>query len=433
MNSAITRRRFLVDSGKVVAGATLGSALLSACGGGASSSGPITLQYWALGYAPGGATTTGKLTDAAIAAFMKANPNVKVQVTGYSGDQAGFTKVSQALQSEGTVDVFRTSADELPLLFKQGLVTPIDNYLSASDKSDFYSQVLDSIKINGKISSWPLWVPPVGMYLNLDIFKERNVPVPTDTWTYDDFVAIAKQLTFTRSNGDKVYGYTALIDPGVVNAWPFILGDGATILNSQNTQYEMNSAQGVSGLQKLVDLHQKYKVTPPDFGAQAQTDITTGFGSKKVFAMYSEPSGASASYKAMGLNFTVKSMPIGQRGAPFTMGGIGLIAVANIQDSARLKAAMDLGRYLTSAQVGQDVPKYYLAPGARRSVQVSDPISLFSPFVAYTTFTPLIAQWPQIRTLLQPQVQNAIFGKTSVADALNQPASQVNSLLSSGS
>ena len=30
----------------------------------------------------------------------------------------------------------------------------------------------------------------------------------------------------------------------------------------------------------------------------------------------------------------------------------------------------------------------------------------------------------QIRTLLQPQIQNAVFGKTSVADALNQPASQ---------
>lgn len=433
MSRSITRRRFLVDSGKVVAGATVGSALLSACGGGTSSSGPITLQYWVLGYTPGAATATGKLTDAAVAAFTKANPNVKVQVTGYTGDQAGFTKLSQALQSQGTVDVFRTSADELPLLMKQGLVTPIDNFLTASDKADIYPQVLDSIKINGKIASWPLWVPPVGMYLNLDIFKERNVQVPSDTWTYDDFVNIAKQLTFTRANGDKVYGYTVLIDPGVVNGWPFILGDGATILSSDNKQYTMNSAQGISGLQKLVDLHQKYQVTPPDFGAQSQTDITTGFSQKKVFAMYSEPSGASVNYKALGLNFDVKSMPICGRGTPFTMGGIGLIAVASIQDSNRLKAAMDLGRYLTSGQISKDVPGYYLAPGARKSAQVSDPISKFVPFVPYTAFTPLIAQWPQIRTLLQPQIQNVIFGKTSVSNALNQPASDINSLLTQGS
>lgn len=433
MNSSITRRRFLVDSSMVVGGAALGSALLSACGGGTSASGPITLQYWVLGYAPGGTTATGKLTDAAVSAFMKANPNVKVQITGYSGDQAGFTKVTQALQSAGTVDVFRIPADVLPLLFKQGLVSPIDSFLSSDDKADFYTQVLDAAKVSGKIAAWPLWVPPVGMYLNLDVFKERNIQVPSDTWTYDDFVNIAKQLTFTRSSGEKVYGYTALVDAGVVNTWPFILGDGATVLNDQNAQYTLNSAQGISGLQKLVDLHQKHKVTPPSFGTQTQSDLTTGFSQKKIFAMYSEPSGMSATYKAGGVNFTVKPMPIGGRGVPFTMGGIGLIAVAKIDDSARLKAAMDLGKYLTSSQVANDVTGYYLAPGARRSVQVKDPISLFSPFVASTTFTPMIAQWPQIRTLLQPQFQNAIFGKSSVADALNQPASQINSLLASGS
>lgn len=433
MNSSISRRRFLVDSGKVVGGATLGGALLSACGGSTSASGPITLQYWVLGYTPGGSTATGKLTDAAVSAFMKANPNVKVQITGYSPDQAGFTKVTQALQSVGTVDVFRIPADVLPLLVKQGLVSPIDNFLSASDKADIYPQVLDFAKIGGKITAWPLWVPPVGMYLNLDIFKERNVPVPSDTWTYDDFVNIAKQLTFTRSNGEKVYGYTALIDAGVVNTWPFMLGDGASVLNDQNTQYQLNSPQGISGMQKLVDLHLKHKVTPPSFGTQTQADMVSGFSQKKVFAMYSEPSGMSATYKAGGMNFTIKAMPIGGRGVPFTMGGIGLIAVAKMDDSARLKAAMDLGNYLTSAKVADDVPGYYLAPGARRSVKVNDPISLFSPFVASTTFTPLIAQWPQIRTLLQPQIQNAVFGKVSVADALNQPASQINSLLASGS
>src|SRR5438094_6901346 len=94
VNSSITRRRFLVDGGMVVGGAALGGALLSACGGSTAASGPIAPQYWVLGYTPGGATATGKLTDAAVKAFMTANPNTKVQITGYSGDQAGFTKLS---------------------------------------------------------------------------------------------------------------------------------------------------------------------------------------------------------------------------------------------------------------------------------------------------------------------------------------------------
>src|SRR5581483_7335656 len=293
--------------------------------------------------------------------------------------------------------------------------------------------LLDAVATNGKHYAWPLWVPPVGMYLNLDIFAERGVQPPSDNWTYDEFVDIARRLTFTRSNGEKVYGYTALIDPGVVNAWPIIMGDGALPLSTDNKKYTFNSPEGISGLQKLVDLALKYKVTPPDFGTQALSDITNGFLQRKVYAMYSEPSGSSASYKAQKMNFDVRAMPIGATGKHITTGGIGLISVANLQDQNQLKMAMELGRYLTGAQVGKDVNGYYLAPGARKSVQVSDPISKFTPFVPYTYITPIIEQWPDIRKIIHTQLQNAILGKVSVKDALNAPANEINSLLAGGS
>lgn len=56
-----------------------------------------TLQYWVLAYLPNGGNATGKLMDAAVANFTKANPDIKVEVTGYTGDQAGFTKLTQAV------------------------------------------------------------------------------------------------------------------------------------------------------------------------------------------------------------------------------------------------------------------------------------------------------------------------------------------------
>ncbi|MBE3559705.1 MAG: extracellular solute-binding protein [Ktedonobacteraceae bacterium] len=434
MESSITRRQLLIDGGKVAVAGSLLSSLLVACGGETGGSGAPTtqqLQYWVLGYQPKGSNQTGKLTDAAIAAYLKGHTNVKVAITGYTGDQAGFTKVTQAVTG-GQVDVFRLPSDILPLLAKQGKMAPIDDFLTAEDKSDIYPHLLDAVKFNGKHYSWPLWVPPVGMYINLDIFKEKGVEPPKDNWTYDEFVDIARKLTFTRSNGQKVYGFTALIDPGVVNAWPIILGEGASPLSPDNTKYTFNSPEGIRGLQKLVDLALKYKVTPPDFGTQALTDIQNGFSQQKNYAMYPEPSGASAGYKASGLNFDVKPMPIGSTGKPVTAGGIGLISVANIGDQEKLKVAMDLARYLTGSQVGKDVQGYYLAPGSRKSVQVSDPIDKFSPFVSYCYITPIIAQWPQIRTILHKQIQDAILGRISPEKALNDPAQEINSILASG-
>lgn len=432
MQNAITRRQFLIDGSKVVVGTGLVGSWLAACGGSNSSSPSVpTLQYWALGYQPKGSNETGKLTDEAVAAFLKTHLNTKIDITGYTGDQAGFTKLTQAVQGGGSIDVFRVPSDHLPLLIKQGGIASIDDYLTSDDKADIYPNLLDAVKINSKHYAWPLWVPPVGMYLNLDIFKERGLTPPSGNWTYDEFVDIAKRLTFTRSNGQKVYGYTAVIDPGAVNSWPIILGDGALPLSPNNKKYTFNSPEGISGLQKLVDLALKHKVTPPAFSTQSISDIANGFSQTKTYAMYSEPSGASAGYKASGLNFDVISMPIGASGKPITAGGIGLIAVADIQDQDRLKLAMELARYLTGSQVGKDVKGYYLAPGARKSVTVNDPISKFTPFVPYTYITPLIAQWPQICTLLHTQIQSAVLGKVSPAQALNAPANEINSILSS--
>ncbi len=388
-----------------------------------------TLQYWVLGYQPGSANRTGQLMDAAVTAFTKNNPDILVEITGYTGDQAGFTKLTQAVQGGQAVDMFRLPSDILPLLVQDGLVAPIDEFLTDADKADIYPNLLQAVSVDGQAYAWPLWVPPVGMYLNLDIFKERSVELPPKDWTYDQFVEIAKQLTFARDNGEQVYGYTALIDPGVVNAWPFILGEGALPLSQDNTAYTFDTAEAARGLQKLADLALVHKVTPPDFGSQTVADIQAGFKDKKVYAMYSEPSGASSGYKAAGMNFDVWPMPLMGSGKPVTAGGIGLISVAATDDQAKLQAAMDLARYLTSAEVGTDVEGYYLAPGARKSVKVSDPISKFEPFVASCYITPIIAAWPQIRTIIHPQIQNVIFGKITAEEALKQPAEEVNGIL----
>ncbi len=435
MQSSTTRRQFLAEGGKVALGASALGAFLAACGGSPTTGGnpSIKLDYWALGYEAKGANATGKVTDAAVAMFHNAHKNITINVTGYAGDVPSFTKLTQAVQSGSGVDVFRVPSDNLSLLTKQNLAAPIDAYMTADDKADIYPDLLAAVATNGQHYAWPLWVPPIGMYLNLDIFAERGVDPPSDDWTYEQFVEIAQKLTFTRSNGEKVYGFTGIVDPFTVNLWPIMMSDGALPVTQDSSgkwSYTLNTEKGISGLQKLVDLAHKYHVTPPDFGAQASADVASGFSTRKTYAMYSSYSGDSAGYAAMKMNFTVKAMPIGGLGKHVTSGGIGLIAVAQNQDADRVKASMDLARYLTSAQVSRDVPKYYTAPGARKSVQVSTPTSLFSPFVSSIWLPPNISGWPQVRNVLHPNLQKAVLGQMSASDALNTPASDINNLLS---
>ena len=180
--------------------------------GGITSTWKGTLQYWVLGYNPDNAT--GKLTQAAVDAFKKAHPDINVEITGYTGDQAGFTKLTQAVQSGGDVDMFRLPSDILPLLAEQGFVAPIDDYLTEADKADIYPNILQSVRgSTARPTPGRSGCRPVGMYLNLDIFKEKGVAQPNGDWTYDQFVEIAKKLTFTRADGDKVYGYSGVHRP----------------------------------------------------------------------------------------------------------------------------------------------------------------------------------------------------------------------------
>lgn len=386
-----------------------------------------SLDYWALGYASGGGNAFSKSSDSAVAAFMKANPNVKITITGYTADNAGFAKIVNAVQSGNGVDIFRIPNDSLPTMIRDGAIASIDDYITAEDKTDILSNLFNLVTVNGKLYAWPLWVPPVAMYLNLDIFKEKNVALPPKDWTYDQFVAIAKQLTFSRGN-DKVYGYSALIDPGLVDLWPIIMSDGALPLSSDNTKYTWNTPEAYSGLKKVVDLAQVHKVTPPDFGTQKLDDILTAFKGK-LQAMWSRPSGDSGTLVQAGVNLDIWPIPIGKSGKPVSAGGVGLIAVTPNKDTAKQKAAMDLARYLTSPQVEKDVPGYYLAPGARKSVTVVSPYNKFAPIAPTAWITPSLPAWTQIRTLIHPNLQNAVFGKMTPEQALSQPTDEINKLL----
>jgi multiple sugar transport system substrate-binding protein len=413
------------------AAATTAAATTAAAAGGApvSKSGfKGTLTYWALGYSPGGTSAFNKSTDLAVASFMKSNPDIKVEVIGYTADNAGFAKIVNAVQAGNGVDAFRIPNDSLPKMIQDGAVAPIDEYLTAEDKADILPNLFDLVRVNGKLYAWPLWVPPVAMYLNLDVFKEKGIDLPTDDWTYEQFVDIAKKLTFTRADGTKVYGYSALVDPGLVDTWPIIMSDGALPISADSTKYTFNSPEGISGLKKLTDLALVHKVTPPDFGAQKQDDLLTAM-KNKTLAMWSRPSGDAGTLVQAGLALDFRQMPIGKSGKHVSAGGVGLIAVAANKDKVRLTASMDLVKYLTSAQVEKDVPGYFLAPGARKSVTVVAPYSKFAPSAPNAWITPSLPAWVDIRTLIHPRLQEAILGKKSAEEALNQPADEINKLL----
>lgn len=394
------------------------------------------LNLWVLGYTPG--NQFANPFDLAVAQFEADNPGINVEITGYPPNQEGFTKLVTAVQSGQGVDIFRLPSDVLMQLVQDDLVAPIDDFLTEEDKADIYSNVLDVTRIgdDGKAYAWPLWVVPMGIYVNLDVLEQAGVEPPAKDWTWDDFVAVATATTTTRADGSQGYGFAGFIDPGVINTWGLFLNQDPSVrpFSADLSTFTFDTPEAAAALQRFADLALVDKVTPPDFGALLDADVKGGF-TNGTYAMIADATGFAAQALADGVNFDIYPIP-SFNGNQVTTGAVGVIAVAASDDATKLAAAMDLGRYLTSAEVQEDVPPsetaktgFYLAPGARASVQAAPPLDKFVPFLPTMWSPPIMAEWTEIRQLIHPALQNIIFGQTDPATAMSEIAPEINEIL----
>jgi multiple sugar transport system substrate-binding protein len=394
-----------------------------------------TLNLWVLGYTPGNPFATP--FDNAIAQWTVENPDIKVDITGYTPNDEGFAKLTAALQSGQGIDVLRMASDRLPLYVAEDLVEPIDTYLTADDKADILPNVLDVTRLkDGKAFSWPLWVVPMGIYVNKDVFAEAKVDLPSQNWTWDQFVDAAKKTTFKRANGEQVYGFSGFIDPGVVNTWGLWMNEDPSVRPvTKDGKFGFNNPAAYKALQRFADLALVHKVTPPDFATQKDTDVKGGFQNKQ-YAMIVDATGAAPGFVGAKVNFEIYPHPT-MNGNKLTVGAVGLVGIAKMRDAVKRQAAMDLARYVTSSAVQEDVPPgsnvatgFYLAPGARKSVKIVAPLDKFLPMLPDMWVTPLIVNWAPLTRLIHPEYQNIIFGKVKAEDAMKKIAPEADKLIS---
>jgi multiple sugar transport system substrate-binding protein len=399
-----------------------GSAAPSASEAAAAYEGP--LEWWHLGYTPGGDTPTSQLVDDAVEAYEAANPGIDVTVTGIPFSDEGLAQLDTSLATDEGPDIFRIASDRLPNYGEQGVLSPIDEYLTEDDEADILPNLLEGVEFNGELLAWPQWVPPVGFYLNNTLFADAGVEIPDESWTVDEFKQLAQDLT-----SEGIYGFATYMGSASVNELTLLYAEGATVLSEDNGEYTLNSEAGAAGLQTLVDLFEA-DAMPPDSTTLALADVDQGFIDGR-FAMITGGSGGTAAFDAGGVEFTVLPPPIGAAGETVTVGGMGTYAVPAKGDPARVAAAHDLARYLTG-EVINDVPGWFLAPATRESIDVAAENPLMQPFqdmLPAVRFMPLTPSWPEIDAYIHPEIQLAVAGQKSAQQALDDAGTQITPLI----
>ncbi|MFZ5818928.1 MAG: extracellular solute-binding protein [Chloroflexota bacterium] len=142
--------------------------------------------------------------------YKERNPHVTINYSPVADPNANFYQQLQTSIAGGTPpDVASFQGWEWQTYADKDLLAPVDD-LAKRDGFDFlYPQdvkgVVDSTVRNGKTYLIPLQVATMIMFYAKKPFDDAGVPYPTDEWTFEEFMEIAKKLTNT-SGETKMFG-----------------------------------------------------------------------------------------------------------------------------------------------------------------------------------------------------------------------------------
>jgi multiple sugar transport system substrate-binding protein len=170
---------------------------LTACGGGSDSGsgdGAADLQFawW-------GNEVRNKNTAAAIAAYTKANPTVKV--SQQPGEFATYwDKLATQTAGNKAPDIIQMDMAYIAEYGERKALLDLEKY--GADTSKFVDGSVDSGKIDGKLVGINAGINTPTILANPKIFEQAKVELPDDTtWTWDQARELGAELTAKAGNG----------------------------------------------------------------------------------------------------------------------------------------------------------------------------------------------------------------------------------------
>ncbi len=187
--------------------------------------------------------------------FAEEDPDVTVNFVWHPGGAIEIQQKLLTMIAGGEApDVFWTHTYINPGLAKRNVPLVLDD-LFASDTSwspdDYFAGSIADFQLDGNLYAMPRETTSSVMIYNKTLLEESGANLPTEDWTWDDFVEIAR--TVTKGEGaEKVYGVANFN----ANAYTFVRvwQMGGDVLNEDRTQYTMNEEEAVAAVQSIANL-----------------------------------------------------------------------------------------------------------------------------------------------------------------------------------
>ena len=198
-------------------------------------------------------------TEAAIAKFQEANPNITVKLENFTYD-VFIQKLRASFAAGDEADVLQIFGTWATDYARKGYLDPVPDTI---DTSGFFPASLGGYTWQGKLYGLPheYNLECGGMLVHPAMFQEADLEYP-QTWA--DLVAAAKALTKRDTQGLTRAGFIfTSLDNIVYSFLSFILQQGADYWNGDQTAVDFSTPEAQTAWKALLDLIVVAKVEDP--------------------------------------------------------------------------------------------------------------------------------------------------------------------------
>lgn len=174
-----------------------------------------------------------------LAPFEQSHPGVVVQQQSAGTGQAEYReRILTSIVAGRPPDVFLLDNIDVPAFTRRGVTLDLAPYLGrvGVDLSRFDSTVLGIFRSGPAVYALPKGYTPMVVVYNKTLFDRAGLPYPTDDWTWDDFLRVAKALTRDTDGDGKIDQWGAAYDRRVFLWIPWVWSGGGDVLCPDGTR-----------------------------------------------------------------------------------------------------------------------------------------------------------------------------------------------------
>lgn len=215
MTMTQNRRQFLIGAGIAAAAASAGMAGCAPSSGGNAGGGTVQGGSAELAVTWWGNEVRTKSTTAALNAYMKATPGVKL--TMQPGEFSTYwDKLATQTAGNTAPDIIQMDMAYIGEYGTRGALLDLAEH--GVDTSKFAEGTVDAGKIDGKLVGVNAGINTPVIMANPELFEKAGVDLPDDqTWTWDTAREIGAEITAKSSKG--TYGMTAMFNEVLLSAF----------------------------------------------------------------------------------------------------------------------------------------------------------------------------------------------------------------------